>query len=772
MAYVGESVKRTEDIRLLRGIGKFAGDIRRVGMLHAAILRSPIAHARIQSIDSSAACKAVGVLAVFTFADIAGVNPIPMRTGQIKGLERSLQYPLANDKVRYVGEPVAVVVAEDRYLAEDAIELIDVHYEVLDTVIDAEEGIRPNSPTVHDKVRDNIAAQFHTEVGDINRAMEEADELIEEEFSTHRHSGVPMETRGLVAEFDEGRGVLTMWGATKVVHINRGILADMLDMPESCIHFVQSDVGGGFGIRGEFYPEDYLIPFLAKRLRQPIAWIEDRSEHLKAANQAREERHRVKVAVKRDGTITGIMDSLLYDMGAYTRTHGGTPAIWTSAILRGTYKIENYSCDVSCVLTNKTPVGTYRGPGRYEGTFVRERIVDIVAHRLGLDPADVRRRNLVQPHQIPYDAGPHPYRRLIFDSGDFPGQLEQALTRINYAGLKDFCQDARSQGRAVGVGMACFVEKSGSGPWEYARVEIDPRGKVVVYSGCSSLGQGVETILSQIVADELQISLEEIRVVHGDTDLVPFGGGSFASRGTVMGGNSVLLAAKKAKEKLLDVAAIHFEIDPAELVMQDGCIAPRGVPERSISFGEVVRMAAPGPALKRGIVPGISEEEFFYLERVPNPYGVHVTLVEVDRETGMVDVQKYFVAFDVGRAINPSLVECQIAGGVAQGIGGAVLEEFVYDSDGQPLSTSFMDYLMPTAMEVPMVDILLTEDAPSPHNPLGVKGAGEAGTVGAGAALANAISDALGVEVTRLPLKPEYLMELAGRNPNLGGRRE
>jgi Aerobic-type carbon monoxide dehydrogenase, large subunit CoxL/CutL homologs len=764
VAYIGKSVKRNEDVRLLRGVGKFAGDVQRVGMLHAAILRSPIAHARIQCIDTSKAFKAAGVSAVFTFADIAGVKPIPMRTGQIKGLERSLQYPLANDKVRYVGEPVAIVVAEDRYLAEDAIELIDVQYEVLDTVMGVEQGVQPNAQTLHDKVPDNIATQFHTEVGDINRALEEADELIEEDFSTHRHSGVPMETRGLVAEFDGGRGVLTMWGATKVVHINGSVLADMLDLPESCIHFVEADVGGGFGIRGEFYPEDYLIPFLARRLRRPVAWIEDRSEHLKAANQAREERHRVKVAVKRDGTITGIMDTFLYDMGAYTRTHGGTPAIWTSAILRGTYKIENYSCDVFCVLTNKTPVGTYRGPGRYEGTFVRERILDIVAHRLGLDPADVRRRNLVQPHQIPYDAGPHPYRRLIFDSGDFPGQLEQALAQINYAALKDFCQDARNQGRAVGVGMACFVEKSGSGPWEYARVEIDSRGKVVVYSGCSSLGQGIETILSQIVADELQIRFEEIRVVHGDTNLVPFGGGSFASRGTVMAGNSALLAARKAKTKLLNVAALHFEIDPAELVLQDGRIAPRGVPERSISLGEIVRMAAPGPALKRGIIPGISEEEFFYLERVPNPYGVHITLVEVDRETGMFDVQKYFVAFDVGRAINPASVKSQITGGVAQGIGGAVLEEFVYDADGQPLSTSFMDYLIPTAMEVPPVDILLTEDAPSPLNPLGVKGAGEAGTVGVAAALANAISDALGIEVTRLPLKPEYIRSLARRN--------
>jgi CO/xanthine dehydrogenase Mo-binding subunit len=761
MGYVGQRVPRKEDARLLRGTAKFAGDVRRVGMLHAVVLRSPVAHASIRSIDTSAAGKLAGVWGVLTSADIRGVKPIPMRTGHIPGLERSLQYPLASDKVRYVGEPVAVVVAESRYVAEDALELIDVQYETLNAVTDTREAISPDAPPLHSDVPDNIAGQFQVEVGDIGRAMAEADLVIEEEFSTHRHSGVPIETRGLVAEFDEGGEILTIWGATKVVHINRSILAEMLDMPESSIHLVESDVGGGFGIRGEFYPEDYLIPFAAIRLRRPVSWIEDRSEHLKAANQARGEKHRISVAVKLDGTITGMKDTLLYDLGAYTRTHGGTPAIWTSAILRGTYKIQNYWSEVRCVLTNKTPVGTYRGPGRYEGAFVRERILDIVAHRLGLDPADVRTRNLVSADEIPYDAGHHPYRRLVFDSGDFPGQLRDALRQTKYEELKNYCSTQRSRGKAVGVGIACFVEKSGSGPWEYARVEVDSRGQVAVYSGGASLGQGIETILSQIVADELQVSLEDVRVIHGDTDLVPFGGGSFASRGTVMAGNAALKAAKKAKEKLLQVAAGHLEINPEELQLEHGRIGPRGVPGKSMSFGEIVRLTAPGLALKRGIFPGVSEEEFFYLERVPNPYGVHIALVEVDRETGVVEVQKYFVAFDVGRAINPALVESQIIGGVAQGLGGALLEEFPYDADGQPLATSFLDYLIPTAMEVPEVEILLTEDAPSPHNPLGVKGAGEAGTVGVAAALANAVSDALGVEVRRLPLKPEYVQELA-----------
>ncbi|MEE9124027.1 MAG: xanthine dehydrogenase family protein molybdopterin-binding subunit [candidate division NC10 bacterium] len=763
MAYVGARVKRSEDLRLLRGVGKFVGDIRRVGMLHAAILRSPCAHARILRIDTEAATKMAGVVAVLTFADMAGVKQIPMRTGKVEGLERSLQYPLARDKVRYVGDPVAVVVAESLYLAEDALVLIDVEYELLGAVTDVRQAVKPGAPTLHDGVQDNIGARFVVEVGDVDCAISEADLVFEESFSVQRHAAVPMETRGLVAEFDEGRGVLTVWGPTKVVHNNRGFLADLLDMPESCIHMIEPDVGGGFGARGEFYPEDFLIPFAAKRLRRPVCWIEDRLENLKATNHSREQWHQVKIAVKSDGTVTGIEDSLLNNNGAYTRTHGGVPAIWTSAILRGSYRIENYRCNVSCVLTNKTPAGTYRGPGRYEAAFVRERIMDMVAHRLDLDPADVRRRNLIQPGQMPYDTGRHPFYRVVYDSGDFPGQLEQSLARVDYTGLKASREAARREGRAVGIGLGCFVEKSGLGPWEYARVEIDSVGKAVVYAGCASLGQGVDTVLGQIVADELQIRFEDVRVVHGDTDLVPYGMGSNASRTTVLAGNAALRAARKVKEKLLRLASSAFEIDPADLSLVDGRIAVRDTPERSISLVEAVRLAAPGPALKSGNEPGISETDFFASDRMPYPYGVHIALVEVDRQTGVVDLQKYMVAYDVGRAINPMLVEGQIVGGLAQGIGGAFLEEFAYDDDGQPLSTSFMDYLIPTAMEVPHVDILLTEDAPSPLNPLGVKGAGEGGVIAAGGALANAVSDALGAEVTRLPMTPEYVRDLARR---------
>ncbi|MCZ6563824.1 MAG: xanthine dehydrogenase family protein molybdopterin-binding subunit, partial [Deltaproteobacteria bacterium] len=738
MSYIGARVKRTEDLRLLRGVGRFVGDIRRVGMLHAAILRSPCAHARILKVDTEAATKMAGVVAVLTFADMAGVKQIPMRMGKVEGLERSLQYPLARDKVRYVGEPVAVVVAESRYLAEDTLELIDVQYELLDAVTDPWEAMQPGTPILHESVPDNIAAHFVVDVGDIDRAMAEADEIIEEEFSVQRHAAVPLETRGLVAEFDEGRGVLSVWGPTKVIHTNRMILSELLDMPESCIHLIEPDVGGGFGARGEFYPEDFAIPFVAKHLKQPVCWIEDRSENLKATNHSREQGHYLKVAVKRDGTILGVEDRLYFNMGAYTRTHGAVPAISGSAMLRGPYKIANYRADVFCILTNKTPAGTYRSPGRYEAAFVRERMIDMVVHRLGLDPADVRRRNFIQPHEMPYDCGPHKYHDVVYDSGNYPGLLEKALTKIDYPELKASSGKARREGRAVGVGIACFVETSGVGPWEYARVEVDPTGKVVVYAGCASLGQGVETVLSQIAADALNVRPEEIMVVHGDTNLVPFGMGSNASRTTVMAGSAVFRAALKVKEKLFQLAAGAFEIGPGDLQLVDGRVAVRGAPERSMTFAQLARLAAPHSALKGGIQPGISETDFFAAPRRTFPYGVHVAQVEVDRETGLVQILKYLVSEDIGRAVNPMLVEGQMVGGFAQGLGGALLEEFAFNSDGQPLATSFMDYLLPTAMEVPHVELLLVEECLSPSNPLGVKGAGEGGIVAVGGALANA----------------------------------
>ena len=767
MAYIGSRIKRKEDPRLLRGVGKYVGDIHRVGMVHAAILRSIHAHARISKVDTSQALRLEGVIGVLTAADMPGLKTIPMRTGRIPGLERSQQFPIATTKVRYVGDPVAVVVAASRYIAEDAIELIDVAYEAVGPVTDARQSMQAGAPQLHDAVPNNIAANFHVDVGDVDGAFADCDLILEEEFSTQRHGAVPLETRGLVAEFDEGRGLLTMWGPTKMTHTNWRILSDLIGLPQSCIHFIEPEVGGGFGARGEFYPEDFLIPFAAMRFRKPVCWIEDRSENLKAMNQSRQQQHRVKIGVKRDGTIMAMDAEILFDMGGYTRTHGGVPAIAASAMLRGPFRVKNYRCNVFCVLTNKTPVGTYRSPGRYEANFVRERLLDIVAHRLNLDPADIRRRNLIRHEEMPYDLGKHPFHYMVYDTGDFPGQFERALERIGYEKLKTTCADAKKEGRAIGVGIGCFVETSGIGPWEYARVEVDNAGKVVLYSGCNSVGQGIATALSQIVADELQVSIDDVRVVHGDTAKVPYGNGSNASRSTVMAGSAAVGASRKVKDKLLRLASSALEIDTGDLFLRDGRVVARGAPERSLGFAEIAALALPGPALKSGMTPGISEEDFFATDKRPFPYGVHVAVVEVDRETGMITILDYLVTEDVGRKINPMIIEGQMAGGLAQGIGGALLEDFVYDEDGQPLATSFMDYLMPTVMEMPQAQFISTEDFPTPHNPLGVKGAGEGGITAAGAALANAVSNALGVEVKKLPLRPDYILQLIQSNKSL-----
>jgi carbon-monoxide dehydrogenase large subunit len=761
MNYVGTSVTRKEDNRLLRGSGRFVGDIIRPGMLYAAILRSPFPHGKLKRIDTEQARKMPGVVSVITFADMPDVKPIPMRLAPRDDLVRALQKPLASDRVRYVGEPLAVVIAESRYQGEDALEVIDFEIDELEAVVDARRAVAKGAPILHPAVPDNIAGHFVEKTGDVERALAEADLVLEEEFYIQRHSGVPLETRGLVAEYDEGQRLLTIWGPTKVVHFNHAVLAGLLDMPPSQIRMIELENGGGYGIRGEFYPEDFLIPFIARKLRRPICWIEDRNEHLKSANHSREQWHRVRVGANKDGRIVAFDDVLLNVMGGYIRTHGATVPTMTAAYLPGPYKWDNYRCDANCVLVNKTPAGTYRGPGRFGAAFVRERVMDMVAHKLGLDPAEVRLKNFIPTELMPYNTGTTAFGKpTIYDSGDFHKQFHLALEKFNYYELQKQCEAERRAGRAIGIGFGCFVEKSGLGPWEYARVEIDPSGEVVVYTGAADLGQGVETVLSQVVADALPIDIERVRVVHGDTAQIPYGGGSYASRGTVLGCNSAVVAVGEVRKKLLQLAAVALQADEKDLSIEKNCVEKKGA-GASVPFVDLAKLAAPNTALPLGIKPGISGEGFFRAEHMAYPYGVHMALVEVDQETGFLKIHKYQIAYDIGRAINPMLVEGQLVGGMAQGLGGALLEEFVYDSEGQLLTGSFMDYLLPSSMEVPPVEIVLTEDAPSPLNPLGVKGVGEGGTVGVGAALANAVCNALGgkVEIKRLPLTPECVRD-------------
>jgi carbon-monoxide dehydrogenase large subunit len=760
--YIGAPIRRQEDIRFLTGKATFVDDIQLPAMLHVAILRSPHAHARIVAIDASAAKAMPGVAAVFSFQDIAAfARPIPIRLYPLPGLERFLQYPLARDTVRYVGEPIALVVADSRYLAEDALEAIEVAYEPLPAVVDLQDALR-DRVVIHAEAGTNLAARYTIAIGDVEAAFREAEYTRRETFKVHRHTGNPLETRGLVASYDAGRGEFTVWGPTKVPHFNRAVLASFLGIPEAKLHFIEPDVGGGFGIRGEFYPEDFLIPFAAVQLGRPVKWIEDRLEHLQAANHSRDVRCDIAIAARRDGTLLGIRAQVYGDMGAYIRTHGGLVPSSTAALLTGPYRIPAYECTVSCVMTNKMGLGTFRAPGRYESCFIRERLLDMVAADLGLDPVELRRRNFIQPADMPYTVGQTrpDGPPTVFDSGDYPLALQRALEQIDYEALKRR-QGAFQGGKYHGVGVGCFVKNTGLGPYEGARVVVGGADKVAVYLGIASLGQGHETTMAQICADGLGVPIESVTVLHGSTDLMPFGVGTFASRGTVMAGNAVHLACQRLQAKMLAIAGRYLGVDPAQLEWRGGRVYRRQAEadEPLLDLEALVRLAAPTSPYSLD-EPGLEATAYFRSEQLTYSYGAHAAQVAVDPETGQVEVLRYVVVEDVGRCINPLIVHGQTAGGAVQGIGATLLEELVYDDAGQLVSGTFMDYLLPTSQDAPAIEAVILEAAPSPLNPLGVKGAGEGGIVATGAALANAVAQALaplGVPVRELPLSPEKI---------------
>ena len=733
------------------------------GMLYAAVLRSPHAHARIRSVDVSEALKLAGVVGVLTFADLpAGVKPIPLRMYQLDGLDRFLQYPLARGKVGYVGEPVALVAAVDRYVAEDGADLIGVEYEPLPVVPDVEAALR-GDVIIHEEQGTNVAGGHDIMLGDVEGAFRDAEYTRKEVLRTHRHTGNPMETRGLVASWDAGRNELTVWGMTKVAHFNRAVLSTLLEMPEHRIHFVEPDVGGGFGIRGEFYPEDYLVPYAAMKLGRPVKWIEDRREHLMAANHSREVRCELEIAARKDGTLLGMRAHIHGDMGAHIRTHGGLVPASTAGVLPGPYRIPAYEAHIRCVMTNKMGVGTYRAPGRYESCYFRERMLDMVAGDLGMDPIDLRRKNLIQPEEIPYELGPtRPgIASTVFDSGDYPRALEHALERFGWDELMPL-QGRKRDGRYHGIGIGWFVKNTGLGPSEGARVAVTGPESVAVYLGIATLGQGHETIMAQICADSLGVPMEWITVFHGHTDLMPWGGGTYSSRGTVMAGNAVHLTAQALKKRLLEVASRRLETDPAGLEFRSGSVHAAGSDKPLLGLGDLLEMTRPGKA-PGGEIPGLEATEYFHNNLLTYTYGGHLVHVAVDPETGMVEILRYLVLEDVGRAVNPLLVHGQALGAAAQGIGGTLLEELAYNEDGQLLTTTLLDYPLPSATEIPPVESIITEYSPSPLNPLGVKGAGEGGIVACGAALANAVSNALsslGIQIKDLPLSPDRIRGL------------
>ena len=753
---VGHSLPRKEDMPLLRGSGTFVDDLNHPGALQVAILRSPHAHARIAGIDVAAARSRPGVVDLLTAADLPGRVRIPMRMFKNPGMERYLQSPLADGVVRYSGDPIAAVVAESRYAAEDALDAIEVDFEPLEPVLELERAVEEGSTLLHEGTETNVASRIALSIGDTDAAFDQADLVLEERMYCQRHAAVPLEPRGLVAAVDPESGRLTVWGAAKIIHVNHGILARLLDWPKERIRLVEVHVGGGFGARGEFYPEDFIVPYCAIRTGRPVAWTADRDEELRGLNHSRDQLHHVGLAVREDGSLLALRDHFLLDTGGYVRTHGAVVPNMAIALLPGPYAWDAYDLEVRQVVTNKTPAGTYRAPGRFESNFVRERMIDIAAHRLDRDPVELRRQNLIAPDAMPYEVGTetdgHP---VVFDSGDYPLLLDKGIELFDYDEMRRWREADPGPGKRRGIGLGFFVEKAGIGQFEFARVGVDPDGATVVQVGAASIGQGMETVLAQICAETLGVSYDDVQVVYGDTDVDPEGMGAFGSRVTSLGGPAVMEASGALRERLLSAAAEQLEASADDLAIVGDRVAVRGSPAAGMPLAELARSMGAGSEGPGGL--GLAEEHRFECEDMNFPYGLHLVAVEVDTDTGAVDVHRYAVAYDVGLAINPQLVEAQVVGGAAQGIGGALLEELSYDAQGQLVSGSFMDYLIPTASEVPDLDVLVTEDAPTPLTPLGAKGAGEGGTAATGAAIANAVSDALGIEATRLPLTPEWV---------------
>jgi len=751
---IGSPIERLEDLRFVRGRGEYVDDLARENALHAAILRSSVAHGRIRAIDVANARALSGVHAVLTAQDIRASSPhnriprVPMRLQPLPEMEPAAQPVIAEAKVRYVGEALAVVLAQTAGIAEDALGLIDVDIELLPAVADRRASASDRALIFEDKGT-NLAVKFHAVRGDAAAAFKSAPYFRRESFRTQRHMALPMEPRGLVAEWDGAK--LTVWGAAKVLFFNRRTLAQQLGLPESAVELIENDVGGGFGARGEFYPEDFLIPFAARHVGRPVKWNEDRREHLMTVNHAREAECDVEIACTRGGRILGLRGHAYVDVGAYMRTNGAVGARNVAQFMSGPYRIENIDIDVSLQLTNKTPVGTYRGPGRFETDFFRERLLDMVARDLAIDRVEFRRRNLVPREAMPYPlATITPFEsKDELDSGDHHATFERCLREFKWQEKKEL-QGKPVNGRYHGIAIGCFIEGGAAGPKETARLVLEPDGCFSVYVGSSAIGQGLETAFAQIAADALEVPIDRIRgVFHGSTSYVSDGYGAYHSRSVVMGGSAILAATDNLRAAIRAQAAQRLNCDSSQVEIVDG--------EKAVDPG--------GKSVPlRGLSPeAISAEGFFLNKKHTYTYGAHAAHVAVDPKLGHVDLVDYLVVEDCGRIINPLTVHGQTIGSVVQGLGGAIMEHLQYDDEGQLLTGSLADYLIPTASDFPNIRAVVLEEHPSPINPLGAKGAGEGGIIAAGGVMANAIANALspfGAEPRELPLTPQRIWEL------------
>ena len=752
-SWIGASVERLEDLPLVRGLGRFAGDVSFPHQLHMRVVRSPYAFGRLNGIDTAAARAVRGVVAVWTAADIADLPLIEFREGPNEKLAPFRQPVLARDVVRYAGEPVAVVFATDNYVAEDAAELVLLDIEERDAVVDS--ALAASQFSAGLTTEPTVCRQGY---GDIADAFKEAQTIVELDLSVGRHSGVPLETRGAIGRYDAARDVLELHGAAKVPHKNRESLAKMLGRSTAGIHLYESHVGGGFGVRGEIYPEDILVLVAAMRLGRPVKWIEDRREHMISANHSRQQRHRIRAAVDGEGRLLGIDDDFFHDQGAYIRTHGTRVADTACGILPGPYRVPHFRVNCHFRLTNKTPAATYRAPGRYETNFVRERLMDSIARTLGISRVEVRRRNLIAPEEMPYE---RPLVALgdevVLDSGRYEELLDKALTRFEWDRLEQEAVARRAAGECVGLGIAMYVEKSGLGPTDGVRINVHTSGDVEVITGGASVGQGFETVIAQVCAETLGVDYRRVRVIHGRTDRLEYGIGAHATRATVMTANATKVAADQVRAKALDMAAQLLQSDTASLTIANGDVMRADGGGASITLGDLAHHLRPVSSTRGERDPGLAADGWFTTAHMTYPYGVQLAMVAIDSGTGAVKIEKMLIAFDVGRAINPMLVRGQLVGGFVQGLGGALFEEFQYDERGQPLSVTLADYLIPTVHDVPAVDVLIAEDAPSTCNPLGIKGAGEGGIAAVGAVIASAVDDALGGRglITQIPITPQ-----------------
>src|SRR5215467_4026803 len=767
--YVGKSVKRTEDPRLIQGLAHYVDDIKLPDTLHVAFVRSVHAHARIKGIDTSAAEKLPGVVAVYTGKDVAKIGPVPCGAA-IPEMKMPDHRVLAGEKVYWVGHPIAMVVAENKYIARDAAELIEVDYQELPPVLDEEKAADPKSPVIHEKFGNNIAYKLTAGEGDIEAALKSADKIVKQKILHRRLAPIAMEPRGVLARYYPGEQELTLWTSTQIPHLARTQISLMLGVPENKLRLIAPEVGGGFGSKLNVYAEEAIIGYASMQLGRPVKWIEGRRENIQGTIHGRGQIGYVEIGVKNDGTLTGFKYNVFADMGSYFQLL--TPAIptLTGLMLSGCYKIPAIQMNVTACFTNKMSTDAYRGAGRPEATYVIERAMDLVAAELGMDPVEVRRKNFPAPF-----GGDQPFKTatgLFYDSGNYQGALEKALKMADYTKLREEQKKARSEGRLMGIGVSTYVEICAIGPspalpaggWESATVRIEPTGKVTILTGASPHGQGQETSFAQIAADELGLQVNDCTVIHGDTAVVQYGIGTFGSRATAVGGTAVYMSLQKLKEKATKMAAHLLGADAASVTFAGGKFTSND--GKSVTIQEVALGAHLAKNIPPDMEPGLSATSFFEPKNFTFPFGTHICVVEIDRETGEIHFQRYIAVDDCGKQINPLLVHGQVHGGIVQSLGQALYEEVVYNEDGQLVSGELMEYAVPKAAHVPWFELDRTE-TPSPVNPLGVKGVGEAGSIGATPAIVAAVVDALepfGVRHLDMPIKPENVWRIVSKS--------